>query len=72
MRITAGIIEVPPAGVEAVAAEGLDPLDAGQLGPVEQAVGLDDVAGADGVVAVGGHQPAMLVFEPAQLGDARL
>ena len=42
----AGVVVVPPAGVERVALEGRDALDAGQLRPVQRAAGHHDVAGA--------------------------
>ena len=57
-RVAAGVVVVPAAGVEAVAGEGLDARDAGQLRPVQRTGAHGDEPGADLVAAVGADDPA--------------
>ncbi len=67
--VAAGVVVVPPAGVEGVPAEALDAGDAGQLRPVQRPGPDGDELGADLVAAVGADDPARRVVVPAQLGD---
>ncbi len=57
-RVAAGVVVVPPAGVERVPAERLDAGDAGQLGAVQRAGAHGHEPGPELVAAVGGHDPA--------------
>src|SRR5690606_12492020 len=70
--VTAGVVVVPPAGVEAVAGELLDSGDAGQLGTAEQTALGGDEAGTEDVAAVGAHRPPGGVLVPFHLGDPGL
>ncbi len=71
-RAAAGIVEIPAAGVEALALEAFDAGDAGQLGGAEQAGGGDDEARRDTVAAVGMDDPAVALLVPDELLDHRL
>jgi hypothetical protein len=67
--VAAGVVVVPPAGVERVPGERLDARDAGQLRPVQRPVGHHHVAGTHAVAAVGADDPAAIRFVPRQVGD---
>jgi hypothetical protein len=71
-RIAAGIVVVPPAGVEAVPLVAVDAGNTGQLWPVERAVRPDDVARLDVVVTACCDQPPVLALEPLQFADLGL
>jgi hypothetical protein len=58
--------------VEAMALEGLDTRDAGQLRPVQWTAGDDHEAAVHGVAAVGGDQPSVFILQPAHLADLGL
>ena len=67
----ARVVVVPSAGVEGVAAEGLDAGDARQLGPVQRAGAHGHEPGPDGVAPVGVHDPAragLVPLEPLDRG----
>src|SRR5213595_112475 len=68
----AGVAVIPAAGVEAVALEGLDARDAGQLRPVQRTAGGDHETGVHGIAAVGGDEPSVLILQPAHLADLGL
>src|SRR5262249_22589314 len=72
VRIAAGVIIVPAAGVEAVAFEAVDPGDAGHLGIAEQAGAGDQVAGSDLVAAVRPDDPALPLTVPVGAFDRGL
>ena len=67
--VAAGVLVVPPAGVERVAGVALDAGDARQLGPVQRPVGHHQEAGAHAVATVGGDDPAALAVVPRHVGD---
>ena len=69
LRVAAGVVVVPPAGVEAVPGERLDPRDAGQLRTVQRAGAHRQVLGAHLVAAVGADDPAVRRLVPLDLGD---
>ena len=60
----AGVVVVPPAGVEGVAREGLDARDARQLRPVQRTVAHEQEPGPHVVAAVGADHPAVAVGVP--------
>src|SRR5271167_2390590 len=70
--ITAGVSVIPAAGVEGMPLEGVDALNAGELGPVKRPVGHDDESGADAVAAIGSDDPAALFLAPGERFDLRL
>ena len=72
MRIAAGVVVVPPARVERVSLELVDPGDAGQLRPVQRAAGHADETRPHRVAAVRPHDPPSVAVVPAHLGDFRL
>ena len=72
VRGPAGIVVVPTAGVEGMPLEGLDAGNAGQLGPMQRAVGHADEARLHGVAAVGGDDPAPAGLVPGHAGDLGL
>ncbi len=57
----AGVVVVPPAGVERVAGEVVDALDAGQFGAVQRSVRHGDEPGPHLVAMVGRHDPSLFV-----------
>ncbi len=67
--IAAGVAVIPATGMEAVAPEGLDAGNAGQLWPAERTSGENDEARADPVAAVGLDQPARLLLLPCHPRD---
>ena len=69
LRVAAGIGIVPAAGVEGMALEALDARNAGQLGPVQRTVRLDDEAGLHRVAAIGADDPARRGLVPVEAGD---
>src|SRR6476659_7712940 len=71
-RTATGVLVVPAAGVEGMAPEPVESPDGRQLRPVEDSRGLDDVAGADAVAAVGRDDPPLRVVVPPRLRHARL
>ena len=65
LRVAAGIVVVPAAGVEGMTLEASDAGDAGQLGPVERPVGHGHKLSPDGVTPVGMNNPAPARVVPA-------
>jgi len=70
--VTARVLIVPAARVEAVAGELLEPRDAGQLGAAEQTALGRDEPGTEHIAAVGAYRPPRRVLVPLHLGDPRL
>src|SRR5262249_10605768 len=67
--VTPGIAVVPPAGMERVATERLDPRDPGQRRAVQRPVGHHHEARAQTIAAVGRDQPPAGVLVPTQCRD---
>ena len=70
--VAAGVVVVPPAGVEGMSLELLDPWNRGQLGPVQGPARHDDKARLEDIAAIGGDRPAPCFLIPARLFDLRL
>ena len=68
LRVAAGIVIVPAAGVEGVALEGLDAGNAGQLGHVQRPGAQADEAGGEDIAAVGRDHPAAGRLVPGDVG----
>jgi hypothetical protein len=71
LRVAAGVVVVPPAGVEAVAAERLDARDAGQLRAMQRPGSDADEPGGEPIAPVRDDDPpgAIVVpLEPGHLG----
>ena len=68
----AGIAIVPPAGVEALAFEQLDPGQAGQLGDMQRAGAHADIFGGERVPAIGSHDPQLARLVPCEVGHLRV
>ena len=70
--VAAGVVVVPPAGVERVAAERVDPGDPGQLRHAQRAGAEHHELGGQPVAAVGLDDPARTGLVPAQPGHLGL
>src|SRR4051812_30180327 len=68
-RIAAGIVEIPPRGMKAVALESCDPGNAWQFRLVQNARGHDHKTGPDIVTLVGADPPALNPVVPTQRAD---
>ncbi len=71
-RVPTGVVVVPPARVEGVALELIDPRYARQLRLVQRPVGLDDELSLDRVSAVRLDLPFGFFLQPTHLGDLSL
>ncbi len=69
--VAAGDAVVPPAGVEGLPAEALDPLDAGELGPVQRAGPHRHEPRVEQVAPVRGDRPPRPLLVPGDRGDRR-
>src|SRR6185295_19548583 len=69
--VAAGVVVVPPAGVEAVAREGFDAGNAGQLGPMQWAGAHGHETSPNLVATVGSDDPACSFLIPFEAGDGR-
>src|SRR6185369_13547537 len=66
--IAPGVVEIPAAGMEHMAAELRHPRNAGQLGAVKRAVSHGHILGAKAIAAVGGDNPAPRRLVPGKAG----
>ena len=71
-QVGAGVVVVPPAGVECAAAEIHDPFDAGKFRLLQVSVGHRDEPRPDLVTVVGGDDPLGKLFVPAYFADLGL
>src|SRR5215470_5690107 len=72
VAVTTGITIVPSAGVKGVALEIVDARYRRELRPAERSIGHRYVLRLEAVATVGGDDPALIAFVPAQVGDRRL
>ncbi len=69
---SAGVVVVPPTGVEGLALESIDPGYPGKLGFVQDSSCQHEKAGREPVATAGRHLPAQRILAPRSTGDVGL